>query len=113
VFVLAALATIGSNWGSPLDLIKQWLASLILLRVIVFGVQRVMRFNIFGGFLAIALLTLVEQAAELLGQPDSFYRLNGYAVVAAMLALLIWPLAAWKMTSTGSGGTPLPVMEPN
>jgi len=94
--VLTALAMTGSNWGSPADLAKQWVAQLILLGAIAFGVSRIMRFNILGCFLAVALLTLIEQAAELLGQPDHFYRLNGYAVVAAMLALLIWPLAAWR-----------------
>jgi hypothetical protein len=102
IFVLAAIAMIGSNWGSPADLVKQWLAQLILLSVIVFGVRRVMRFNILGCFLAIAMLTLVEQGAELLGQPDSFYRLNGYGVVAVMLALLLWPLTAWTMAPANS-----------
>jgi hypothetical protein len=96
IFLLAALAITGSNWGTPTDLAKQWVAQLILLGAIAFGVSRIMRFNILGCFLAIALLTLIEQAADLLGQPDHFYRLNGYAVVAAMLALLLWPLAAWR-----------------
>jgi len=96
IFFLAALANTGSNWGSPADLAKQWVAQLILLGAIAFGVSRIMRFNILGCFLAVALLTLVEQAAELLGQPDHFYRLNGYAIVAIMLALVLWPLAAWR-----------------
>jgi Type II CAAX prenyl endopeptidase Rce1-like len=108
IFVLAALAMIGSNWGSPADLVKQWLAQLILLSVIVFGVRRVMRFNIFGCFLAIAMLTLAEPGAELLGQPDRFYSLNGYAVVAVMLALLLWPLAAWTMAPANSASAQAP-----
>jgi hypothetical protein len=96
IVVLAALAVAGSDWGSPADLFKQWLAKLILLAAIAFGVRRIMGFNILGGFLAVALLTLIEQAADLLGQPDHFYRLNGYAVIGAMIVLLVWPLAAWR-----------------
>jgi len=98
VFLLASLALIGSNWGSPADLVKQWLAQLILLAAITFGVRHVMRFNIFGCFLVLALLTLVEQATEFVGQPNAFYRLNGYAIVAAMLALVLWPLTMWRVS---------------
>ena len=100
-FVMVSLALVGSNWGSPADLGKQWLGQIILLAVIVCGVRWVMRFNIFGGFLVIGILALVEQAAELLGQADGFYRWNGYVVVAALVGLLVWPIVMWR-TSRGS-----------
>src|SRR5262249_46317837 len=103
VYLLAALAIIGPNWGSPADLLKQWLAQLILLGVLAGGVRWVMRFNVLGCFLAIALLALIEPASGLLSQPDHFYRLNGYAVVAASLLLLLWPLTAWRLApATGN-----------
>jgi hypothetical protein len=104
-FVLGSLAMVGTNWGSPADLAKQWIAQMILLAVIVVGVQRVMRFNIFGCFLVLAVVTLIEQGADLLSQPERFYKRNGYAVIAAMVILLIWPLLAWRTASASSSGS--------
>ena len=102
VFLLGALAMLGSSWGSPADFAKQLLAQMIVLAVYLFGVRRVMRFNIFGCFLVLAILSLVSDAAELLGQPDSFYRANGYGVVFALVLLLAWPFLAWRMRPGGA-----------
>jgi hypothetical protein len=102
LLVAGALAVTGGGWGSPADLGKQFLGRLILLSVLVFGVQRLMRFNILGCFLVAASTALVSSAAELLGQPDSFYRANGYAVLLALVLLFSWPLAAWRLRSTPS-----------
>jgi len=95
-----ALALIGGGWGSPADLAKQFLARLILLVVLVFGVRRVMRFNILGCFLVVAGTSLLGGAAELMAQPDSFYRANGYAVVLALVLLFTWPFVAWRMRAS-------------
>jgi hypothetical protein len=89
-----ALALVGGGWGSPADLAKQFLARLILLAVLVFGVQFVMRFNLLGCFLVVAGTSLVSGAAELLAQPDAFYRVNGFAVLLALPLLFAWPLLA-------------------
>jgi len=102
LLVAGALAVTGGGWGSPADLSKQFLGRLILLSVLVFGVQRLMRFNILGCFLVVASTSLVSGAAELLGHPDSFYRANGYAVLLALVLLFVWPLAAWRLRSTPS-----------
>jgi Type II CAAX prenyl endopeptidase Rce1-like len=87
-----ALALVGGGWGSPADLAKQFLARLILLAVLAFGVQFVMRFNLLGCFLVVAGTSLVSGAAELLAQPDAFYRVNGFAVLLALVLLFAWPL---------------------
>jgi membrane protease YdiL (CAAX protease family) len=102
-FSLGALAMAGSEWGSPADFAKQWLAEMILLAVFVFGVRRVMRFNIFGGFLVLAITSLSGEAAELLAQPDNFYRANGYAVLVGMVMLLAWPFLAWRRRLPSNG----------
>jgi len=102
LLVAGALAVTGGGWGSPADLGKQFLGRLILLSVLVFGVQRLMRFNILGCFLVAASTALVSSATELLGQPNSFYRANGYAVLLALVLLFAWPLAAWRLRSTPS-----------
>jgi hypothetical protein len=95
MFFLGALSLVGGNWGSPADFVKEFLTSLFLLGVLVFGVRRVMRFNLLGCFLVIAGTSLFGGAAELLAQPNSFYRANGYAVLLALCLLFTWPLAAW------------------
>lgn len=107
-FLLATLALIPGNWGSPADFAKQWVAELILLSVLVFGVRYVMRFNILGCFLVLAITALAMDAADLLGQPDHFYRLNGYAVILALVMLLAWPLRAWRAGSDTKGAEAQP-----
>ena len=111
VFLLATLALMPSNWGSPADFVKQWLAELILLSVLVFGVRYILRFNLLGCFLLLATTALISAAAELLGQADRFYRLNGYGVILALVLVLAWPVFAWRMpsgTTGASGSAPTP-----
>jgi hypothetical protein len=102
-FLLATLALMPNNWGSPTDFAKQWLAELILLSVLILGVRYVMRFNILGCFLVLAITALAMDGAELLGQPDRFYRLNGYAVVLALVLSLAWVLLAWRAGPATNG----------
>jgi len=103
LFLLGALSLTGSGWGDGADFAKQFLAGAILLGVLVFGVRRVMRFNVLGCLLVVACLSLLGAAGQLLGQPDAFYRTNGYAVVLMIGLLLAWPLAAWRMRASSSG----------
>ncbi|HET8922899.1 MAG TPA: CPBP family intramembrane glutamic endopeptidase [Candidatus Acidoferrum sp.] len=97
LLLVGALAVSGGSWGSPADLAKQFLARLILLSALVLGVRKVVRFNVLGCFLVVAGTSLLGGAAELTGQPDSFYRANGYAVVMALILLFAWPFGAWRM----------------
>jgi hypothetical protein len=98
--LFGALSVTPGNWGSPADLTKQWLTQLILLGVVVFGVRYVLRFNILGCFLVVAGTSLLGGATELLAQPDSFYRTNGYVVLTALVLLFAWPLLAWRTRGT-------------
>jgi hypothetical protein len=100
LLLAATLALVGGGWGSPADLAKQFLARLILLAVLAFGVQFVMRFNLLGCFLIVAATSLIGGAAELLAQPDPFYRANGYAVLLALVLLFAWPLVAPRTRSS-------------
>ena len=84
-----------SGWGSPVDFLKQWLAELILLAALVFGVTRIARMNLLGYFLVLAIPPLLLSLVALLSQPNAFYQQQGYLALAALLALLAWPLAAW------------------
>ena len=69
-----------------------------------FGVTRIVRFNVMGYFLLAAMVALVPGAVELLEQPNAYFHVNGYAVLAFALAMLAWPLiysrgAAWRINS--------------
>ena len=102
LFVLASLAMV-SNWGSPADFLKQWATRAVFLAVVVFGVSRVARLNLFGYFLVLAIPQLILGSAELLSQPNGFYHAQGVACIVALGLLLIWPLTAW---ATAKGGGP-------
>jgi hypothetical protein len=68
-----------------------------------------MRFNLLGCFLVVAGTSLLGDAAELLSQPDSFYRSNGYAVLLALILLFAWPFFAWRRgDAAGAAGAPGP-----
>ena len=95
LFLSAALATVGTAWGTPGDFAKQFLAGALTLGLVVFGITRVVRFNMLGLFLVVAGTSLLAAAAKLVSQPDTFYRGNGYAVLFMLAGLLAWPLAAW------------------
>jgi len=105
LFLVGALAVVGESWGSPADFAKQFLARLILLGVLVFGVRLVMRFSLLGCFLVIAGTSLVSGTAELLAQPDAFYRRNGYAILLVLVLLFAWPFAAWRLNAVNVGAT--------
>jgi hypothetical protein len=74
----------------------------ILLAVIVFGIRRVVGFNLLGMFLVAACTALLGGTVELLFQPNTFYRANGYAVLGVLVLLLVWPLVAWRLGSHGT-----------
>jgi hypothetical protein len=97
LLVGCALALVGGSWGSTADFGRVFFSKLILLAVIAFGVRYVMRVNVLGCFLIFAGTSLFGGAAELLAQPDSFYRMNGYAVLLMLVLLFAWPLAAWHL----------------
>jgi membrane protease YdiL (CAAX protease family) len=100
LFLLGALALSGSSWGTGADFAKQFLAQILLLGFVVVAVRWVTRFNILGIILAIALSALLGGATLLLGQPNSFYRMNGYALLLLMGLLLAWPLFLWQARRT-------------
>ena len=96
VLFFAVAAAMVTSWGSPADFLKQSLAMAVLLAVVVFGIRRVVRFNLLGLFLIVACTGLISAASGLILQPDAFYRTNGYGILLAVVVLLAWPLVAWR-----------------
>jgi len=97
VLFLAVAASFVLSYGSAADFLKQFLFSAILLAVVVFGIRRVVRFNLLGLFLVAACTALLGAAGELVTQPDTFYRTNGYVILLALVLLLAWPLVTWRL----------------
>ena len=95
LFLFAALAFMRGNWGSPGDFAKQYFAQLILIAVLVVGIRCIVRFNLLGYFLVASGLALLSGAVPLITQPNHFYNVNGYAVLAVFLGLLVWPATMW------------------
>ncbi len=85
------------SYGSAADFLKQFLASAILLALVVIGIRRLVRFNLLGLFLTAVCTALFSGAAGLITQPDAFYRTNGYGILLAVALLLAWPLMTWRL----------------
>jgi membrane protease YdiL (CAAX protease family) len=102
VFMLAVwtLGGLSSNWSDPMDVAKKMVLGAMWIVVIDVAVRYVIRFNVLGYFLILAGLALLAGAAELLRQPDYFYRTNGYGAVMALVVLFLWPLFAWGRATT-------------
>jgi membrane protease YdiL (CAAX protease family) len=102
---LALAGGMVSSWGSPSDFLKQFLLNLILLAFVVFGIRRVMRFNVLGLALIVADTTLMSGAHQLLRQSDGFYRSQGHLVLAALAILVLGPMVAWRTGSSQNSVT--------
>ena len=102
VFALAVLSLGGfqSNWSDPTDVVKKMVIAAMWIAVIGLTVRYVIRFNVLGYFLILASLVLVAGASQLLGQPDHFYRANGYGALIALALLFAWPLFAWRRATS-------------
>jgi len=100
VLFFAVAATTVRSWGSPADFVKQFVVSSILLAVVIFGIRNFVRFNLLGLFLVVAGSALLGGAAELITQPNAFYRANAYGMLLALVVLLAWPLVMWRVQGT-------------
>jgi membrane protease YdiL (CAAX protease family) len=105
LFMLGSLGMTG-GWGSPADFVKQWIASVIFLAVVIFGIVKVVRLNLLGYFLVLAISALLAGSVELLSQPNGFYHMQGIACGAALALLLVWPTASWLTAKDGSDTQP-------
>jgi hypothetical protein len=86
------LAPVGGSAG---NFIEKALVVFVSLGLIWWATQRIVRFNLLGYFLAVLLVSLASSAVELLRQPNSFFRVNGWVVVVTAAVLLLWPLVKW------------------
>ncbi len=107
----AVAAAFVSSWGSAADFLKQFVSASLLLAVVVFGMRSIVRFNLLGLFLVVTCTGLAAAAGSFLNQPDSFYRINGYGILAAVVVLFAWPLLSWRLAGT-DGPAPEASSEP-
>jgi hypothetical protein len=90
------------DWGSPADLIKKGALAAVTVGVLWLAVTRAVRFNMLGLFLAVASLSLVSDVLDLLRQQSPWYQGNGWATVALLAALYLWPVREWKRASAAA-----------
>jgi hypothetical protein len=100
--VILAAALLATNVASPRAFSSVAAFYLLAIFVLTLGVTRLVRFNVMGYFLLVAIVWLVPAAFELLEQPNSYFRANGYAVIVIALAILPWPLVHWRRKITSA-----------
>jgi hypothetical protein len=97
VLAMGLLAFLAApRWGSSAELLQNILFGWVALLLLWWAARRVFRFNLLGYLLMAALLLLASDAAHLLRQPNTYFRANGAVLIAAALALLLWPFVSWR-----------------
>jgi membrane protease YdiL (CAAX protease family) len=96
IFVAIVMTSNVVTFGSFL---REAAVHLMIVLVLWYGVTRIVRFNVLGYFLLAAMLALIPSAISLLQQPNPYFHMNGYAVVAFAVGILAWPLLRWKRGS--------------
>jgi hypothetical protein len=94
--VILAAALMATNVASPRAFLSVAAFYILMIIALALGVARLVRFNVMGYFLLVAIVWLARAAIELLEQPNSYFRANGYALVVVALAILSWPLVHWR-----------------
>lgn len=89
LLLLAILASCGS-WTNFSDFLKQLVTGALLVVTILLLVRYVVRLNLLGGFLLAFTVTTAGAAVTLLQQPNSFYKSNGYIVLAVTAMVFLW-----------------------
>jgi hypothetical protein len=92
VLLVALALLMVPPWGSAGEFLQGATTGLITLAAIWWGAHKIVRLNLLGYFLMVALLLLAGPAMDLLRQPNSFFRANGWALAASGVLLLLWPL---------------------
>jgi len=95
--LVAILASVGA--ATPGAFARTMALDLFALCIVWWVVSKLLRFNMLGYFLLFAVMAAAQSAAELLAQPNAFFRANGAAVCIAALLLLAWPLVARRSAS--------------
>ena len=95
--LLAAMAIFSvPRWGSAGDFVQSSVLTFLELAVIWCGARFVVRLNFLGYFLLAMLLSLSPAIEGLIRQPNTYYRMNGAILIAAIAILLVLPLAWWR-----------------
>ncbi|MFZ0821614.1 MAG: CPBP family intramembrane glutamic endopeptidase [Candidatus Acidiferrales bacterium] len=102
--VAGALAMIG-GWGSGADFLRQFALYAVTITFWWLAISKIVRFNLLGYFLLIAVISLASGALPLLQQPNSYLRTNGVAVLASLALLMLWPLIAWRRAASRRSST--------
>jgi membrane protease YdiL (CAAX protease family) len=88
-------ALVATNVATPGGYLREAAFHLVAAGVVWVGVTQIVRFNGMGYFLLSAVVALVPGAVDLLQQPNTYFHVNGYIVVAFALAILAWPVICW------------------
>ncbi len=105
LLVFAGALAMIDGWGSGADFLRQFVFYAVTIAFWWWGISKVVRFNLLGFFLLMAVISLSGAALSLLQQPNSYLRSNGVVVLAALALFLLWPLFAWRRAATSTSSS--------
>jgi hypothetical protein len=98
--LLLYAALMATNVATAGGFLREAAFNVVLVTALWFGVTRIIRFNMLGYFLLAATVALESGAIQLIEQPNPYFHVNGYAVVAFAIAMFAWPFIFWRRTSS-------------
>jgi hypothetical protein len=98
--VVLVAVLLPANTATPGTFLQEAAFHVAIFAALWLSVKHIVRFNVLGYFLLAAMTALVPDAIELLAQPNTSFRANGYAVIASAVGLLAWPLMSWLRDTT-------------
>jgi hypothetical protein len=97
--LLLYVVLMATNVATAGGFLREAAFNLVMITALWFGVTRIIRFNMLGYFLLAATAALVPGAIQLIEQPNPYFHVNGYAVVAFAIAMFAWPFIFWRRTT--------------
>jgi hypothetical protein len=99
-FVILVALLLATNAATLGTFLREAAFHVVIFAAAWLAVKHVLRFNMLGYFLVAAMTVIIPEAIDLITQPNAYFHVNAYAVIAFAAALVAWPLISWRRSAT-------------